>query len=452
MLRTPRTWALWLAAFVVTVTPAVGDATFTQIGQAGFFTNVAGMSADGVWVVGNGADAFRWSEATGVELLPGTSGGLDGISDDGSTIIGDVPDAKGITTAGLWTETTGWVSLGSFPDADPGDNTLSNGWDVSADGSVACGLGWDFDPFLAHGFRWTEETGMVDTGSSGNASRCTAISADGNILVGFDENPDFGNRRTGVWTEATGWFTLGSLDPFDPVDGPGECLGISADGSIIVGTSAGNAFLYTIQRGLVNIGTTASAAKVSDNGDVIVGSTGDFFSGFEAAIRTQTSRTMQNLQDWLVSLGATGLDGWTLTNANGVSADGNVIAGTGINPGGLVDAFVAKLNDNKHELTLTVDPLVAGTTVMAQVSGAEPNAEVALAFSPNGRGITPLPALGIALNLTNPRLGDMTTADANGDAVLLLEIPAGAAGEATLQAGQPGNPGRTSNVVVDTVQ
>jgi len=422
-------------------TVAFADATFTPMGVEGFFTSVVAMSADGTWVVGNAGDAFRWSDGE-IEFLPG-SNGLDGISDDGLTIIGDVPDINGTTTAGRWTETGGWVSIGGYPGAGSCDNNLSNGYDLSADGSIACGLGWD--GCAATGFRWDEVNGMISTGSSGNASRCTAISGDGTILVGFDEDPGFGNRRAGVWTEALGWQIIGD-------GGPGESLGVSADGTIVVGEQGGDPFIYTQEDGMQLIGSAASATRVSDNGDVVIGFIGDFFSGFTAGIRTPRSQDMVSLQDWLISLGATGLDGWILDFTNGLSADGNTIAGTGVAPSGLVDGWVAQLTDNNHEMTLNVDPLVPGTTVMAQVSGATPNQPVSLAFSRDGAGITPLAGQGFVINLTGPRLADTTTADGNGDAILLIELPPSAAGELSLQAAQSGSPGSVSNVVVGMVQ
>jgi hypothetical protein len=49
---------------------------------------------------------------------------------------------------------------------------------------------------------------------------------------------------------------------------------------------------------------------------------------------------MANLKDSLIAYGATGLDGWLLTEANGVSYDGQTVVGTGIH-NGVTQAFVA---------------------------------------------------------------------------------------------------------------
>jgi hypothetical protein len=54
---------------------------------------------------------------------------------------------------------------------------------------------------------------------------------------------------------------------------------------------------------------------------------------------------MQNLRELLIADGATGLTGWTLRQARGVSADGRTIAGFGINPRGQVEAWLAVLDE-----------------------------------------------------------------------------------------------------------
>jgi hypothetical protein len=52
---------------------------------------------------------------------------------------------------------------------------------------------------------------------------------------------------------------------------------------------------------------------------------------------------MFNLRDVLISYGATNLDGWLLTVARGVSADGSTVVGTAISPTGETQAFIATI-------------------------------------------------------------------------------------------------------------
>jgi hypothetical protein len=52
---------------------------------------------------------------------------------------------------------------------------------------------------------------------------------------------------------------------------------------------------------------------------------------------------MQSLQAKLIAQGVD-LTGWSLTEASGVSADGLVIVGSGENPNGGIEAFMAVLD------------------------------------------------------------------------------------------------------------
>ena len=52
---------------------------------------------------------------------------------------------------------------------------------------------------------------------------------------------------------------------------------------------------------------------------------------------------MQRLLDVLIANGVSGLTGWTLTRATGISADGNWIVGYGQNPSNQTEAFLANI-------------------------------------------------------------------------------------------------------------
>ena len=71
---------------------------------------------------------------------------------------------------------------------------------------------------------------------------------------------------------------------------------------------------------------SSRATGASSDGGVVVGF-GDTDSGPEAFIWTQ-AEGMQRLIDVLVANGATGLDGWILTDAKAVSADGQWVVGS----------------------------------------------------------------------------------------------------------------------------
>jgi uncharacterized membrane protein len=128
---------------------------------------------------------------------------------------------------------------------------------------------------------------------------------------------------------------------------------VSADGSIIVGqgnSDAGaEAFRWTQAGGMVGLGDLAGgsfssrANAVSADGAMVVGQ-GLSSLGNEAFVWDAT-RGMRSLRQVLIGdfgLGAS-LAGWTLTSANDISADGQFIVGSGTNPSGNPEAWIARL-------------------------------------------------------------------------------------------------------------
>ncbi len=316
--------------------PAVRP-TFTPLGPVN--ANALSMSADGSVVVGVsifGDGAFRWSQQSGTESLGAASGQIS-ISRDGDTIVADV-DRGGHRTAAKWTGGTRWKSLGGYPGSD-GCPDLSNAFAVSDTGSVV-GLGWA--DCSASAFRWDRATSMVSLGSlDGAASRANDISADGAVIVGWDDAPD-GMRRGAMWVN--GAERLLSRGRF-----LGSAEAVSSDGSVIVGGGAGyhgkQAYRWTKKTGPQFLGklpgggvlASASALATTDDGNIVVG-----FSGAadrDAFVWTPATG-MFKLQDYLVGLGVKGLTGWRLDTALAVSRDGTTIAGWGIRPDGQVQSWV----------------------------------------------------------------------------------------------------------------
>ena len=242
--------------------------------------------------------------------------------------------------ASLWTSGSGAVGLGDLP----GGRFLSIGYGVSADGSVV--VGYSDSALGTDAFRWTAKGGMVGLGFRGAADD---VSADGSVVVGYSDAA-FGTEAF-RWTESEGAVSLGFL--------PGgsfssSAYAVSADGSVIVGQSdssfsvVSEAFRWTASTGMVGLGdlpggfSLSVASDVSADGSVIVGF-GTTISG-SAAFIWDADHGMRNLQDVLMSYGlGSSLRGWTLGSANAISADGRVITGTGINPLGFEEGWVARL-------------------------------------------------------------------------------------------------------------
>ena len=116
------------------------------------------MSADGSTVVGQSAvgstpwEAFRWTEAGGIEGLGSLSsafGGSEafGVSGDGSLVVGTSPSDTG-STAFIWDEEHGMRAIAQLLVDELGLDltgwTLTRATDISADGSVI--VGWGENP------------------------------------------------------------------------------------------------------------------------------------------------------------------------------------------------------------------------------------------------------------------------------------------------------------------
>ena len=129
---------------------------------------------------------------------------------------------------------------------------------------------------------------------------------------------------------------------------------MNADGTVVVGASGtpsgqSQAFRWTEETGMVGLGflpggTTSNAIGVNADGKVVVGAAVDA-SGQSQAFRW-TART--RMQSVLTLLQAAKADvnlfaGWQLRSANGVSADGTVITGDGVDPLGQSQGWIARL-------------------------------------------------------------------------------------------------------------
>lgn len=201
------------------------------------------MSPDGRFIVGdtdlNGdfvADGtYLYDTVTEVmTLLPPEGSRATAVSDDGTVILGDMPDPMSPDpqlgeTAAIWTASTGWQSLGYLPNALECPSR-SNGYELSADGTVAVGLSWN--GCSGRGFRWTQATGMQElqfVGFGGN--RASVLSADGNLIGGFAQGTS--SRTPAIWN---GLLTGETLDPTTAARG--EVMGINDAGTIMLGTWA----------------------------------------------------------------------------------------------------------------------------------------------------------------------------------------------------------------------
>jgi autotransporter-associated beta strand protein/probable HAF family extracellular repeat protein len=353
----------------------------------------SGVNADGSVVVGagfisagggSGEQAFRWTPSTGLTDLPPAdtvhnAEAALGVNGDGSVVVGRETHMplffrSGSTIqAARWTPSTGWVDLGFLPG---GSNSRAAA--VNADGSVVVGESdSSAGPFDA--FRWTASSGMVRLGflPGYDGSYATGVSADGSVVVGESFTNGGGNGIQAYRWTAAGMVGLGFL--------PGENVsianGVSADGFVVVGTGRGNtdpdqAFRWTASTGMVALGflpgrNYSQAFGANADGSVVVGYGGTIGQSTNSqAFLWDQVFGMQDLQQVLVSEYGLDLAGWSTLHGSGpvantetVSADGSTIVGTGTDPGGNMQAYVAS--------GLLVNRLVSGTyTVAPGVSDA----------------------------------------------------------------------------------
>lgn len=289
-----------------------------------------GVSADGSMVAGyasslTGYRAFRWANGvmTDIGTLPGGDYAIAGaISDDGSVIVGYSKFAgpTGVAfRAFRWTEAGGMANLDTLP-----GGSFSFGQGVSGNGAVAIGVGDSEESFDFRAVRWSNAEGVTNLGTlpDGNYTVAFGVNTDGSAVVGYGR---CGAEKCAFrWTSAGGLESLGAFPDADVT----IARSVSADGSVVVGSSeapsADRAFLWTKALGLVDLNTYLMARGID-------------------------------------------LNGWTLTAAYAVSADGLTIVGVGIHSG-KQEAWVAFLGVGQ-ELS-AIEQL--GKSIMSDASLSSP--------------------------------------------------------------------------------
>ena len=170
------------------------------------------------------------------------------------------------------------------------------------------------------------------------------MSADGSIIVG-NSYRSFPNGKTAFRWENGEMVGLGAL----PGHEWSEAKAVSANGSVIVGTSAtgGRSDPFRWENGsMVALGEVyphvgARASAVNADGSVIVGiSHWPFIWTTDEGIR--------RLDEVLVEDHGLDLTGWELLSAVAISDNGRTIVGLGRNPDGVTEAWIARLHGRAH--------------------------------------------------------------------------------------------------------
>lgn len=383
-----------LVLLALVASPGLASPAFLGLGDlsGGAVLSVASdVSADGSVVVGysessSGTEAFRWTASTGMVGLGDLPGGAFSSSAlaanaDGSVVVGSSDSGFG-GEAFRWTQAGGMTGLNPVPpDLDAFAFAASG---VSGDGDLVAGALFSLSSscFLGDAFTWTPGGGVVGTCATLpvfflNLVENRRVSTDASTVVGSwlfegDFEP----------TVIRNWSPVVSADPVLPGPIPGTGLAVSADGRAVVGESSFfGAFRWHETEGtaqplgdLPGGAVAATPWDVSGDGLVVVGTSdtstgcqpllsGGSTSGCEAFVWDGV-QGVRRLQDVLENDYGLDLTGWTLTQATGISDDGQSIVGVGTNPAGDTEAWLALLPpacddglDNDGDgLTDTSDP------------------------------------------------------------------------------------------------
>jgi probable HAF family extracellular repeat protein len=236
-----------------------------------------------------------------------------GVSSDGSVVVGTAADNTGLNRAFRWTAAAGMVDLGDPPGISERDAHSAR--TVSTDGGIIFGdSNVDFQPF-----RWTAAGGMRDLGTlPGGEERwhfVTAASADGQVMVGYEQEPTESTFRGFRWTQQDGLREVPGL--------PGAVStvinGVSSDGRVLVGWSDNEAIYWTQADGTRTLPRPATvqswyASNVNADGSILVG-------GYQmAGTRTGAARWNGSASPDFFEPGGQGID---------ISGDGSIVVGLG---------------------------------------------------------------------------------------------------------------------------
>jgi probable HAF family extracellular repeat protein len=280
-----------------------------------------GISPSGNYVTGSGSTGgFLYKVAGGIYQ---NIGGEEAWSvNDYGKVVGNYLDSNyqynnvSFPIAGFYDNGT-WSTPGLLPGIAPVSTTqYSYGYGISDDGLTMCGMVWK-NAGITRSFTWNSTNGFTLLRDRNQSSKAMCLSGNGLVAGGWVQ----GNMRLPYYWKADSVL----LDP-----NGGETHAINYDGSKIVGTANGMAFLWDSIGGIQYLplypgANGADATGISDSG-IVVGyyETGTFPPSTRTAFIYIPGQGMLNLRDYLISLNATNVPS-TLSVAQGISRDGKHI-------------------------------------------------------------------------------------------------------------------------------
>ncbi|QWK97723.1 autotransporter domain-containing protein [Plesiomonas shigelloides] len=235
-------------------------------------SNAQGVSSDGRYIVGyvmpeNSSlmQGVLWTDASKLMYLTPLAAGTDyyanGISADGSIIVGTASDKNNNEHAVYWDRVANTIhDLGSFSHSS---SQYSNAIAANRDGSVIVGSSTNFAG-VTQGFRWTTKAGMVELQSLGGTSQATGVSDTGRI-IGYSTNAK--NEGRAVYWDNNKIRDLGTLRADN--SGSSSAQAISATGKVIVGAADDDTqrtgFIWKEDAGMYSVNEWLKYAHVQAN-------------------------------------------------------------------------------------------------------------------------------------------------------------------------------------------
>lgn len=312
-------------------------------------TSAYGVSSDGTTVVGTSKidsascflRAFRWQDGTMEDLGSSNGAVAHAVNADGSRVVGFTIFQGSHRTAFLWTEPPifqpGPGLLTQLGVLQGGLTSLALDVTIRSGGDIVI-VGKSDSDDGTRAFRWNDVNNqMMDLGKLNEHdfhSEARGVSADGTVVIGTSGDRAFrwvGNDAGGTMLELSG--QPANIDR-------SSASGVSADGRTIVGTVSiqlpgqlpvATGYRWTEAGGMEALPLFPLA--ISDDGLTIVGTGG---------LVWREGIGVRSISDVLACAGVD-VTGWLLGNATGVSADGTTIVGHGSNPSGEDEGWIAKM-------------------------------------------------------------------------------------------------------------
>ena len=306
---------------------------------------LTGVSPNGEFAVGaiSYTAGFRWTASSGAEDLLTDINSAQGINNAG-TIAGSVAENGGSSEGGR--DLGAYAPRGAAPELLTDTlQTNSTGYGVADNGTVV-GLSFN-DGFVgeAVAYSWNAIDGMsaLAVNRPANYSRANAISADGHVIVGWNDQDD-GGRTAVIWIDGV---------PMDVQDADGVMVGeasaVTADGTFVVGSNyyptpeESGAWRWSASEGVQFVPGMPFAFGVSGDGNTVVGSTGFFDNPPRSPMVWRKGIGTVTLADFLAEQQITIPAGWDMSGGlTGISADGNTLVGWAFGPLGM-QSYVIRL-------------------------------------------------------------------------------------------------------------